>query len=399
MVTTVPDPKVVGMSASEDASRVAALHALDVLDTPAEDRFDRITRLAQQLFGVSTAGVNLVDTDRQFTKAAVGRLPRGDMARSDSLCTHTVQGEGLLEIPDALADPTWASHPAVVGDLGVRFYAGVPLHAPTGERVGALCLIDDAPRRLTGNEQELLRGLADLVERELASTADLEGGREVQRRLLPRTPPRISGWDVAGTCVQRNGVGGDFYDWQQIGEEVQLMLCDVMGKGLSAALLAAGVRVVARGASPHHGLAATMRRIAADLGDDLDETGSFVTAFAARIDGDGGLEYVDAGHGLAFVVDPGGTARRLVSDDLPIGALPDDGWTPHHDRVAPGGCLVVVSDGLLDVHPGVDELVASIRERAVSAASADEIAREVAGVAGRATSDDVTVLVARRVAA
>lgn len=398
-MTAVTDRQVVGMSAGEDAARVAALRALEVLDTPPEDRFDRIIRLAQQLFGVSTAGVNLVDAERQFTKAAVGSLPHGDMAREDSLCTHTVQGEGMLEIPDALDDPAWSSHPAVVGDLGVRFYAGVPLHAPTGERVGALCLIDDAPRRLSGNEQELLRGLADLVERELASSADLESGREVQRRLLPRHRPQLAGWDVAGTCVQRNAVGGDFYDWQQVDDGVQLMLCDVMGKGLSAALLAAGVRVIARAAGPHHTLASTVRRVADDLGDDLDETGSFVTAFAARIDGDGGLEYIDAGHGLAFVVGPRGSARRLASDDLPIGALPDDSWTPVRETVAPGECLVVVSDGLLDVHPGVDDLVAVVRRVAAAATSAEEIATAIARTAGRATSDDVTVLVARREAA
>ncbi len=397
-MTAVSD-RHVGMTAGEDAARVSALRALEVLDTPPEDRFDRITRLAQQLFGVSTAGVNLVDADRQFTKSAVGRLRQGDMAREDSLCTYTIQGEGMLEIPDALQDPAWASHPAVVGEIAARFYAGVPLHAPTGERVGALCLIDGAPRTLTGSEQELLRGLADLVERELASTADLEGGREVQRRLLPRRPPQIDGWEVAGTCVQRNAVGGDFYDWQQVGDGVQLMLCDVMGKGLAAALLAAGVRVVARAAGPHHSLSSTMHRVADDLGDDLDETGSFVTAFAARIDSDGGLEYIDAGHGLAFVVGPRGTARRLTSDDLPIGAIPGDTWTPRREEVARGECLVVVSDGLLDVHAGVDELAVAVGDLATSSASADDIARAVAASAGRATTDDVTVLVARREAA
>lgn len=390
----------VGMPAGEDEARVTALRALELLDTPPEDRFDRIARLAQQLFGVSTAGVNLVDADRQFTKAAVGRLEHGDMPRSDSVCTHTVQSEAILEIPDALDDPAWSSHPTVVGDLGMRFYAGVPLHAPTGERVGALCLIDGAPRRLTADEQELLRGLGELVERELASSADLESGREVQKRLLPRRPPRIAGWDVAGTCVQRNAVGGDFYDWQEVGDEdVQLFLCDVMGKGLSAALLAAGVRVVARAAAPHHSLAATVRRVADDLAGDLDETGSFVTAFAARIDGAGTLEYIDAGHGLAFVVDPGGAARRLASDGLPIGALAHDTWTPLRDQLAPGECLVVVSDGLLDVHPGLDELATVIRQLTATGRSAEEVAAAIARTAGRATTDDVTVLVARRQAA
>ena len=119
----------------------------------------------------------------------------------------------------------------------------------------------------------------------------------------------------------------------------------------------------------------------------------------ARIDSDGGLEYIDAGHGLAFVVGPRGTARRLTSDDLPIGAIPGDTWTPRREEVARGECLVVVSDGLLDVHAGVDELAVAVGDLATSSASADDIARAVAASAGRATTDDVTVLVARREAA
>lgn len=399
MVSGVPGPgqDVVGMSAAQDASRVGVLRSLDLLDTPPEERFDRITRLAQQLFGVGTAGVNLVDRDRQFTKAAVGRLPLGDMPREDSLCTHTVQHDDILEIPDAHADPAWSEHPTVVGDLGLRFYAGVPLRAPTGERVGALCLIDSEPRTLSDGEQELLRGLGDLVERELASSADLEGAREVQRRLLPRHPPRLEGWEVAGASVQMGAVGGDFYDWQVVDGALQLMLCDVMGKGMSAALVAAGVRVVARAATPHHTLASTVQRMADDLAGDLEETGSFVTAFATRVSPDDGrLEYVDAGHGLAFVLEPGGGFRRLQSAGLPIGALPDETWTPSQEVVAPGECLVVVSDGLLDVHEDVPALVASIRTLTEVTGTADELAHAIARSGGRSTSDDVTVVLARR---
>lgn len=387
----------VGMSRVDDAARVQALQALHLLDTPPEERFDRIVRIAQRLFGVGTVGVNLVDRDRQFTKAGLGGLQPGDMARSDSLCTHTVQQDDTLEIPDAHADPAWASHPTVVGDLGLRFYAGVPLRAPGGERVGALCLIDDSPRTLTSDERELLAGLAELVERELASTAEMEQGREVQRRLLPRVAPELPGWEIAGACVQRGAVGGDFYDWQVLDDAVQLMLCDVMGKGLSAALLASGLRMVARGASPHHTLAGMFARVAQDLGVDLTETDSFVTAFVGRVEPvRGTLEYIDAGHGLAFVLEPGGGYRRLASRGLPLGILPDETWSVTVERVLAGESLVVVSDGLLDLHDDVDALVAAIRPAVESDEPAAEVARVIAHSGAGRAADDITVLLARR---
>lgn len=387
------------MSTTEE-ERVGALEALDLLDTAPEERFDRIARLAQQLFGVGTAGINLVDRDRHFTKAGVGHLRNGAaMARTDSVCSRTVEHEGGLEIPDAAADPRWATNPAVTGEVQMRFYAGVPLHAPGGERVGSLCLIDSRPRTLSPVEQELLASLGELVERELASSADLESGREVQRRLLPQRPPELPGWEVAGLCVQMHAVGGDFYDWQPVGDRLQLMLCDVMGKGLSAALVAAGVRVLARGAAPHHSLTSTLDRVAADLGADLEETGSFVTAFLARLDpADGALEYIDAGHGLAFVLEPSGDVRRLAGDGLPLGALPGERWSSYDERIGPDEVLVVVSDGLLDAHGDVDHVVAAVRRAVAAHAEADEVARAVAHPGGGHPTDDVTVLLVRRAA-
>jgi len=387
----------IGMSPEADRRRVQAVRDLLLLDTPPEERFDRVVRLARELFGVPTVGINLVDADRQFTKAAVGALPLGDMPRPHSLCTFAVQHEDTLEITDAGADPRWADHPAVAGDLGVRFYAGAPLHGPGGERVGALCLIDEQPRSLTDRERRLLRDLADWVERELATTADLEQGRELQRRLLPRRMPDLPGWQVAGTCVQAGAVGGDFFDVQELGGQVQLLLADVMGKGLSAALIAAGVRAIARGTSPYNNLETTVGRVAGDLGEDLDEAGSFVTMFACRFDpGTGDVQYVDAGHGLAFVLDAEGGWRHLRSDGLPLGALPDDAWHAASDRVGPGESLVIVSDGLLDLHSDVEAMAQDVAKVLGVHADARDAVEALAHEGGSRVEDDVTVIVARR---
>lgn len=386
----------------EEQDRIAALEELELVDTPPEERFDRVVRLAQHLFGVPYAALNLVGDDRHYTKAAGSDLFGGaasSLPRSHSLCALTVQDDHTLEITDLRADAAFADHP-LTGGSDIRYYAGAPLRAPGGQRIGSLCLIDVEPRdALDEREQTLLRDLANWLERELAIGADLEQGAELQRRLLPRTIPDLPGWEVAGRCMQAGAVGGDFYDWQLIPGtgQVQVVLADVMGKGIRAALLAAGVRAILRGASPHNSLEASITRVADDMQDDLGESASFVTLFAARFDPrDGALEYVDAGHGLAFLVGPD-RGERLAGDGLPLGAVPGATWTPAGGQVHPGEALVLVSDGFLDVHDDKETVLEVVRSALATSDDAESLAATLAGSAvGTLASDDVTVVVALR---
>ncbi len=148
--------------------RLDALHALRVLDTPPEERFDRYTRIAAGLFDVPIALVSLVDRDRQWFKSNYGSDVT-EAPREVAFCAHTILDGGVLQVPDALQDERFADNPAVTGQQRVRFYAGAPLAAPDGSRVGSLCLIDARPRRLDERQLTLLRDLADLVEAELAA--------------------------------------------------------------------------------------------------------------------------------------------------------------------------------------------------------------------------------------
>ena len=391
-------------AASED-ERVAAVRDLNLLDTPVEERFDRVVRLVQHIFGVPYVGLNLIGEDRQFTKAAAGDLFGAASTSTplrESLCAIAIEADRTLEITDLQADPEWFAHP-VTQRGKVRYYVGAPLRAPGGHRIGTLCMVDVAPRRdLSVGEPALLRDLAGWLERELALGADLEQGAELQRRLLPRTRPNLPGWDMAGQCVQAGAVGGDFFDWQVIdkADQVQVVLADVMGKGLQAALLAAGVRAIFRGTSPHNTLTASVRRVADDMDEDLTEIASFVTFFAARFDpGDGMIEYVDAGHGLAFLVGPD-RGVRLSSGSLPLGALSDERWEPRPEHIGPGEALVIVSDGFLDVHGDTATVLEAVRAaRSVTTDASNMAMRLVQGAMGHLTSDDVTVVVVRRDAA
>lgn len=149
----------------EDA-RLGALRALLILDTPPEERFDRITAFAVQEFGVPTALISLVDAHRQWFKSRIG-LDQVESPRATSFCGHAILGNETLVIPDALQDPRFADNPAVTGPPYTRFYAGAPLVLPSGHVVGTLCLIAPQPRDYDALDRAIHHALRDLVVEEL----------------------------------------------------------------------------------------------------------------------------------------------------------------------------------------------------------------------------------------
>jgi phosphoribosyl 1,2-cyclic phosphodiesterase/DNA-binding response OmpR family regulator len=155
---------------SNEATRLVALRRLGLLDTPEEERFGRITRLAQRLSRAPIALITLVDADRQWFKSRQG-LDVTETPRDAAICAYAILSDESLVIRDTLADPRFADNPLVVGFPRIRFYAGHPLHAPDGHRVGTLCVIDHRPRELSAADLEALRDLATLAEAELRAAA------------------------------------------------------------------------------------------------------------------------------------------------------------------------------------------------------------------------------------
>lgn len=159
---------MVGDSWDAEVARVNAVHELALLDTPPEERFDRITRLAADLLGTPVAFLSLMDLDRQFLKSRLG-MPFDQSPRQESLCTHTLRLGALLEIPDATADPRYAAVPAVTGPPHLRFYAGQPLRDHGRRMLGTLCVGDDKPRALDDGQRARLADLARWAELELVA--------------------------------------------------------------------------------------------------------------------------------------------------------------------------------------------------------------------------------------
>ncbi|BEV73142.1 hypothetical protein THUN1379_26240 [Paludibacterium sp. THUN1379] len=164
----------------DDAERLIELHALSLLDTAQEERFDCITRLAQQHFQVEMALVSLVDSDRLWFKSRQG-IETCQIPRDISFCGHAILQDDVFVVEDAFRDPRFADNPLVSGFPHLRFYAGCPLVAHHGFRVGTLCLLDTRPRTLSQGEAAVLRDLGALASRELVVMAEEDALRRLQR--------------------------------------------------------------------------------------------------------------------------------------------------------------------------------------------------------------------------
>ncbi len=150
----------------DEEARLAALHALRLLDTPREERFDRYTRMATAMFGTPFAFISLVDADRQWFKSCIG-IDAEETSREVSFCAHAIHQRELFVVPDTLLDDRFADNPVVADGPRVRFYAGYPLVLENGHCIGTLCLADQRPRELSAEQAKLLGDLGALVLKEI----------------------------------------------------------------------------------------------------------------------------------------------------------------------------------------------------------------------------------------
>ncbi|WP_082519753.1 sensor domain-containing phosphodiesterase [Variovorax sp. Root411] len=165
-----------------ESERLFALRSTRMLDTPPTENFDRITRLAAELFDVPIALISLLDKDRQWFKARIG-LDLPETPREYAFCDYTIRQADVTVVEDALQDDRFASNPLVAGDPGIRFYAGAPLVMPSGHAIGSLCLVDRRPRLFSAKQRKHLKDLSALV----LSQIDLyrTAGRVDEVTLLP----------------------------------------------------------------------------------------------------------------------------------------------------------------------------------------------------------------------
>lgn len=168
---------------NDEQERLEALYATNLLDTPPDPPFDDVARVASRLLDTPIALINLVDADRQWTKAAVG-MPQGStMAREDAFCPRMIPTGQPLIVPDTHEDPRFAHNPNVLGAPFFRFYAGVPIFDRAQHVLGALCVLDRVPRGFGADELNILQDLGRVVSRLIEAEVRLGEARRAEANL------------------------------------------------------------------------------------------------------------------------------------------------------------------------------------------------------------------------
>jgi len=354
------------------AHRTAVVEALGVLGSGPEERFDRITRMTQEAFGVPLTFLNLVHDDLVTAQSTQGWRQGGSAPAEQVFCSTTVLTDEPMVVPDATLDPRFA-HLAAVTEQGIRFYAGAPLSMLDGTRVGTLCIMDAKPRELTAEDLDLLRDLARWAERELGHTIERDRVRRVVDGLVPE-PVTVPGYGLDILSVPRED-SGDVADWRLAADgRLHLTVGSVPAAGRASALLAAAVRaaVIARTDVP---MGDAVVGLEAQVAADVSAADTVGSLFHLRLDPTSGhVEYRDAGHGLAVLVPADGTVEALRSLDLPMGLQPETvPRTPGSLDLVSGDRIVLCTDGLLAGVGDLDALVELVREASTGADLVDRV--------------------------
>ncbi|HBX36441.1 MAG TPA: diguanylate cyclase [Pseudohongiella sp.] len=181
----------------DEQHRLGVLHSLGLLDTPSDERFDRITRLATRLFNVPISLFSLVDENRQWFKSHTGIDVR-ETPREHSFCSHAIQSDQVMVVEDTWLDPRFQNNALVTSTPHIRFYAGSPVRVGMGSRLGTLCLIAEQPGTLDDKGRTLLKNMSVMIESELAG--DYLAHIDPMTRLLNRRGFDARCDDVIGIC-------------------------------------------------------------------------------------------------------------------------------------------------------------------------------------------------------
>lgn len=350
-----------------EQGRLSAIRRYDILDTPPDGSFDRITALAARLFDVPIALVTIVDEDRIWFKSVFGLEDVAQIPRDPGLCASAICQDQPYIVEHARKDPRSFENPLVAGEFGLQFYAAAPLRTHDGHNLGTLCLLDRKPRTFAASDRATLEDLAAIVVDELElrlrslqtvgeeRKMRLEARRlamSLQTEMLPHSFPAIDRVKFDAMYIPAAGdavVGGDWYD-SFVLDETQLLLSigDVAGHGLPAALLMGKLRQSLRTIgfdvrSPAEILVRLDRVLRAE------DPNMLVSAFVAIVNlADHSLRYASAGHPPPLLRLPSGEIVELASRGLPLGLRTEPEADSIYPQIPGGSVLVLYTDGLTE---------------------------------------------------
>ncbi len=423
---SLPAPHVIPPQVS-DPRRLAAVRDSGLLDTPPEDIFDDLARLAAVITGVPLAFVTVVDDTRSFWKSTIG-LDVPDLTQrqnpvQDSFCKYVIAAGGPVILDDVPSDPRVRDNPTVA-HLDIGAWAGYPIHAPGGEIVGGFCVISHEPRQWTDRELHTLATLSRAVSNEIALRAaltiaqqrldemarahdnTLRLARTLQAGLLPPTLPDVPGVPVASYYQAAGGaeVIGDFYDLFHVTDQWWCaVIGDVCGHGVEAAQVTALARHTLRATAilreqPSAVLANLDRAMVAQNGvDGRYLTAAYLTFRLTDTGIDGRLCL--AGHPKPVIRRTDGTIERIGTPGSILGALPQLKLFDVDFHLDPGDLLLLYTDGITERRSPHDAFFGEVEfDRAIAATtdlSAPQTVAHVAAAAdtfGHGRCDDDTAL-------
>lgn len=380
---------------NDATARATLVRELDVIGGDPAERFDRVTRLARDLFGVPMAYLNVIDDAILHTLTPTTPTSPRQIPIEESFCARVVLQDEPITVTDTLADQRFSDLSTVLA-IGIRAYAGAPVYV-RGTRIGAVCVMDTQPRAFSNEDLVLLQDLATWAGRILSASINDTAPTLLTSAFQP-DPLELPGYRLTADAIAFDGVSGDFYDWTRTGQGAAFTLADVMGKGPVAAALAASVRSAFRSHLSLDSAAAVMSVTDRQVTPDMVRAESFATAFHAHVDiGTGWVEFADAGHGIAMVVSASAQRPRVLrSRDLPLGLhLGTLRRTSSAVILEPGDALIVCSDGVLDLFDGTLLSLDRLAEM-YKASPAGFLTAVRACVVERGADDDVTTLVLQR---
>ncbi len=405
-----------------DPGRLAAVRDTGLLDTPAEEPFDRLTTLAAELLSAPWAFLTVVDDMRSFWKSCVGTEGARENAVEESFCQYVIGSGRELIVGDVTNDPITASNPSIAS-MGIAAWAGFPVHAPTGEVLGTFCVVDSVVRTWTVRDVDVLRVLSLAAANEIALRGLLDDERtyrkeeavrleaivaaeravllELQQTMQP-APLVVPGLELGCCYLPADGAaaGGDLHDWLPLTDgTVHLSVVDVVGKGVSAAKDALAVthalRMLAIGGTPVLDLVGGADTLLHRAFPDLA-----ATVMVARFDpADGRLVLASGGHPPPLLLSDG-AARFLEPSGRAVG-WPEAGSDDVVDVVlAPGDSVVFYTDGLVEAQRDIVLGLQALQSAALDLAElksielAEALVQHVLADASRV--DDSLVVVLRR---
>lgn len=398
-----------------DPARLAAVAATGLLDTAAEEPFDRLARLASVTLNAPLAFVTVVDEQRSFWKSCIGVDASGSADRQNSVeesfCQYVVGSGAELVVGDAASDPRTRENPSIEG-MGVAAWAGFPLRAPGGEVLGSFCVVDTKVRTWTDRDVEILRTLAHAAAGEIALRAAAERSaalaHTLQETLLPPVLPTVPGMEV-GAVYRAAGMGtevlGDFYDvFECAGDRWNVVLGDVCGKGVAAARLTGLARYTVRAGAMREPLPS---RVLGLLDHELrrENAGAmlFATAVLVMLDPEesGFTATISSGGHVPVILRNADGCRAIEMPGALLGVLDEVGLTDTTLDLAPGDVLVLVTDGVTEARAGREQFGMQRLLEVVAGAPDDasgiveSVDAAVRAFSGPVSQDDVAILALR----